>query len=585
MHYRNFKIAVYIPAWVALSFTKESLAAEYDFIERFIGLDKVYLETHRSDLDVGKDQLLMIKEYLEEKGVEVAGGITTTTPDFEGAEPGKNRLFDTFCYTEQAMRDKIRGIAEYTAGIFDEVILDDFYFTNCMCESCIRAKGDRDWVSFRRELMRDVSENLIVGPAKAVNPKVKMVVKYPNWRESYHFTGYLPDAQQDIFDATYIGTETRSPAYADQHLPEYLSYSLVRYIENAWPGICGCGWFDTYQCWSADRYLEQAYLTAFAGADELALFQWGDLIGNYYVGGMGIQLGKIDAMLDGIGKPTGTAVYLPYASSGENHLEMRLGMLGIPMEPTPVFPKDEKLVLLTESAAADEDIAGRLKAYVAAGGDAVITTGFLRQAGEKIRKAGLTEAVVTDRKIAATRYQVTYDDAGYIEHCRPVLFPEILHGNNASWSLLNGGDGDYHTSLILRSCYGKGRLFIISIPDNSADLYRLPVRVTDEMKRILCPQQPVSGDGFSMFTYDDGSMILYRYVKPDLHPARVRIYTREDVKVLRDTVSGETFPVESAAGGLRGVFAAELSMSEEKPNYGYAQVILQPGVFRKFRWE
>ncbi len=52
MHYKNFEIAVYIPAWVATSFTKESLAAEYDFIQRYIGLDKVYLETHRSDLDV-----------------------------------------------------------------------------------------------------------------------------------------------------------------------------------------------------------------------------------------------------------------------------------------------------------------------------------------------------------------------------------------------------------------------------------------------------------------------------------------------------------------------------------------------------
>ena len=99
-----------------------------------------------------------------------------------------------------------------------------------------------------------------------------MIIKYPNWRESFHFTGYLPGVQDTIFDATYIGTETRSPAYTDQHLPEYLSYSLVRFLENAWPGRCGGGWFDTYQCWSADRYIEQAYLTAFAKAKELMHF-------------------------------------------------------------------------------------------------------------------------------------------------------------------------------------------------------------------------------------------------------------------------------------------------------------------------
>ena len=200
------------------------------------------------------------------------------------------------------------------------MILDDYYFTNCCCDRCIKEKGDRDWVTFRRELMTDVSKNLVVGPSKAVNPNIKMIVKYPNWRESFHFTGYLPDAEKDIFDETYIGTETRNPRYTDQHLPEYLSYSLVRYIENAWPGRNGGGWFDTFQCWSADRYLEQAYLTAFAKAKELMHFQWSNLVDNHFVGGMKIQLEKIDKLMDGIGDPTGVPVYIPYASSGENHL-------------------------------------------------------------------------------------------------------------------------------------------------------------------------------------------------------------------------------------------------------------------------
>ena len=155
----------------------------------------------------------MIKDFLESKGVTVAGGITYTIGDFDGAEPGKFRLFNTFCYTDPAMREKVKEIAEYTACLFDEIILDDYFFTNCTCERCRKENGDRDWPTFRRELMKDVSANLIVGPAKAVNPKVKMVIKYPNWRESFHFTGYLPDDQQDIFDGTYIGTETRSPKY------------------------------------------------------------------------------------------------------------------------------------------------------------------------------------------------------------------------------------------------------------------------------------------------------------------------------------------------------------------------------------
>lgn len=581
-HYRNFKTVIYIPSQVAEAFTKEKLSEEYAFFEKYIGVDKVYLETHRGSIgagregvDVGREQIGWIKEFFESRGVEVSGGITTTIDDFEGAECGKRRIFDTFCYSDPAMRERIKSISEYAAELFDEVILDDFYFTNCTCERCIRDKGDRDWVSFRKDLMKDVSENLIVKPAKAVNPKVRMVIKYPNWRESYHFNGYLPDEQEKIFDATYIGTETRSPAYADQHLPEYLSYSIVRYMENAWPGRNGGGWFDPYQCWSVDRYLEQAYLTAFAGARELMHFQWGDIVYNPFVTPLALQLGKIDKMLDNIGKPVGIPTYIPYASSGENHLEMRLGMIGISIETTPVWPKEAARVLLTESSAADEGIVDKLLEFIKNGGDAVITTGFLNVAGDKLRAAGLTEAYVSNRKLSVTRYHITGDEAGYIDHKKSILFPEIVHGNNASWSLLNGGDGDYHASLFLRSAYGKGRLYIMAVPDNYADLYRIPRVATDVFKRMMNPDIYASGSNFSMFAYDDGSLILYRYVKGDIRPSHVRLYTLKKASVLIDTETGERMSADTFT--VREDF--------EEKTYYTADVMLQPGIFRKLRFE
>ena len=572
--YKNFMTVVYIPAEVAAKFTQESLAGDLAFLQKYIGLDKVYLETHRNNIDVEDAQLAMIKDYLESRGVTVSGGITTTINDFEGAEAGKQRLFGTFCYTDPAMRARLKEISERTAGIFDEIILDDFYFTNCTCERCIREKGDRDWVTFRRELMKDVSENLVVGPAKAVNPGVRMIVKYPNWRESYHFTGYVPEVQRDIFDATYTGTETRSPAYTDQHLPEYLSYSLVRYMENAWPGRNGGGWFDTYACWSTDRYLEQAYLTAFAKAKELMHFQWSDLIDNAFVAPMGVQLRKIDTMMEGLGNPTGVPVYIPFASSGENHLEMRLGMLGVPMEPTPFFPGEAPRMLLTESSLADSDIVEKLESYVRAGGVAVVTSGFFREAGDAMRAAGLTEARLTGRKIPVTRYHITGSFAGFAEHRKPALYPEIVHGNNDSWSLLNGGDSDVHSTLFLRRAYGAGRLYILAVPELDANLYTMPKAAIDVVKRVLTGGEYVSGRNFSAFTYDDGSMILYRYVKGDLHPDTVTVRTRKKVRALVDTASGREIPVRE-----------ERLWEDFTPAVEYAaDIVLQPGTFAKYRF-
>ena len=574
-HFKNFKTVVYIPASVAKSFTKDSLSSDYDFIEKYIGLDKVYLESHRSECDVEESQLRFIKEFFEEKGVEVSGGITTTINDFEGAEGGKQRLFGTFCYTDPAMRKRMKEISEYAAGIFDEIILDDFYFTNCTCERCIKEKGERDWVTFRRELMKDVSENLIVKPIKTVNPKANVIIKYPNWRESFHFTGYVPEVQKDIFDSTYTGTETRSVAYTDQHLPEYLSYSLLRYFENAWPGRNGGGWFDTYQCWSVDRYLEQAYLTAFAGAKELMHFMWKDLIDNQLVAAMGLQLSKIDKILDKDVKPSGVPTYIPFASSGENHLEMRLGMLGIPIESTPFFPEKAERIFFTESALADKDIIEKITGFVEHGGEAIITTGFLREAGEALQKAGLTEARLTGRKYHVTRYHVTGDMTGYLEHRNPMLFPEIVHGNNNSWSLLNGGDGDLHTSLFLRSTYGKGRLYIMSVPDNDSDLYQMPKAAVDVIKRTLTGGEYVSGRNFSMFTYEDGSMILYRYVKEPIHTEKVLLHTRKEVSSLVDTETGRKIPVQKT------IRFEDFRMLTEYT----VEIPTVPGIFKKYKWE
>ena len=141
--------------------------------------------------------------------------------------------------------------------------------------------------------------------------------------------------------------------------------------------------------------------------------------------------------------------------------------------------------------------------------------------------------------------------------------------------MLNGGDGDYHSSLILLSTYGKGRLFIVSIPDNQGDLYKVPRPAIDVLKRITRTPVYASGKDFSMFTYDDGSFILYRYVKGDNRPAHVKIYSEGDVSFLKDLTRDDEYKLE------------ECTVWEdwEKHEYKYADVILYPGEFRKFRFE
>jgi len=43
--------------------------------------------------------------------------------------------------------------------------------------------------------MDEVSRELILKPARAVNPKVKVIIKYPNWYEHFQGLGYDLDKQ------------------------------------------------------------------------------------------------------------------------------------------------------------------------------------------------------------------------------------------------------------------------------------------------------------------------------------------------------------------------------------------------------
>jgi len=130
----------------------------------------------------------------------------------------EGRLFETFDYTNPEDRAKIKEIVTATAKAFDEFILDDFFFTSSKSASAIAQKGDRSWTDFRLELMTEVSRDLVLDVARSVNPKVKVIIKYPNWYEHFQGVGYNLEVQPKIFDEIYTGTETRDSVYNAQHL-------------------------------------------------------------------------------------------------------------------------------------------------------------------------------------------------------------------------------------------------------------------------------------------------------------------------------------------------------------------------------
>ena len=552
-NYRNFKLVTYFVAHATARITREALEAQLHATEKYLALDKVYLEPFRGEL-ASHEQVEMCKEVFRSHGIEVSGGLTTVMDTPEGCKP-KARLFNTLCYNEPTMRQRLREASAFTARHFDEFIIDDFFFTNCMCADCIREKEafnrahgitDGSWQAYRLDLMRRVSLEDMIGPAKAANPNVRIIIKYPNWAESYQETGYNPKEQRALFDAIYTGTEARDMETTDQHLPRYLSYSLMTYMEAMWPGHNGGGWFDTFDVSVTEHYLEQAYLTAFSRPKEIMLFCFQSLQDNMLAAALGFQLDKLDRLLDFAGQPTGIACYLPDNSQGEDNIQDFLGMNGLPVVCTPYFPGKAPSILLTRASACDPEIVEKLERYLReTGGSALVTTGFMEATADR-GIAGLTSIRMRGRRVTAEGYRVEGTNrtgCTYPEAAHPVVFPVPKFRNNSTWAVVKACHGEESTGVLLRDDVCGGHLWTLAVPDAFPDLYRLPAPVISRIREAL----PVNGlwlEGptrTSLFVYDNDTFVVYPYVMTGARRDSGKLHVRA-AKAL--TVPGFPKPIE-----------------------------------------
>lgn len=594
-NYKNFKTVVYCIAQWAEKITEPELRKQAEWFQKYIGIDKVYLETYRGEF-ASKAQIEMIKRVLGEYNIEISGGITTVCPDLSEEDKKRQRLFGTFCYSNPEMRKRVQEVSEYTASLFNEYIIDDFFFTQCTCEDCIKEKGNKTWKQFRLDKMMEVSQNLIINPAKKVNPECKIIIKYPNWRESYHETGYNPKLQRTIFDGIYTGTEARHSAQHDQHLPRYLSYSLPRYMENVLPDRNGGGWFDPYDCDRIDNYLEQAYLTAFSKCKEIMMFCWPSLYNNKRATPLGFQYEKIDNLMSHCGIPTGTKVYIPFDCCGDDHIEDFLGMAGVPFEPVPDFPEyDEKncnTVFVTAASVGDAQIVEKMQSFAMKGGKVIVTGNFVVGMQEKDPDIlnELTSIKYTHRRLDADEFQSDVPLSNgriYSKSAKTLSLPLLEHRNNASWTIVNAGHGEYHEGLIIYDTYGKGKFEVINLPDMPSCIKDLPSEVLTTIRYELMGNGKIWLDaeaGVSLFTYDNDTLGLYCYTNDNCKPLEFNLLvkTQENEKIKLEIIKDDENAPMWGPKELEPVFCRSLGW-KTKDKAAAFHIRINPGDFKFFK--
>jgi len=366
------------------------------------GVTKVYIEAFRDGYRAERPTLETAKTQFRDAGFEVSGCVTTTRVG--KSSTGWKDV--ACCYTDQATQDNLQNIFEYAAGLFDEIMIDDFWFTDCACEQCDAARraktvvigehsypvpGDA-WEDYRCELILRLSRERLLGPAKKVNPNARLIVKYPQWYDNFQERGYDVTRETRDFDRIWVGTETRD--FNDAHwggTAQYEGYFIMRWLGGIGGDKCGGGWYDSLGT-TERTYLEQARQTVLGGAHESMLFSYGSLQHDPGPKDIGALRGEVPALI-ALAKEIrshsiiGVAAYKPPSSppGKEARVFDFLGMMGVPLVPCQEFPSHAPAAFFSVHALKDPDLAAKLNALIGTGSPVLLTDGLAKTLTNQIQ--------------------------------------------------------------------------------------------------------------------------------------------------------------------------------------------------------
>jgi len=382
------------------------LSSEADLAEAIrwcqaTAVTKVYLEEYRDGQQADGPTLMRARDRFRAAGFLASGCVTTTRL----GKPSAGRWGSLTCYTDPATQDHLQAVFEFAAGLFDEIMIDDFWCTDCTCSNCDAARASRTvaigpktypvagdtWPDYRCALLLRLSQDRLLGAARRVNPKVRLIIKYPNWYEEFQERGYDVARETAAFDRIWVGTETRD--YTNKNwggMAQYGGYFLMRWLGGIGGEKCGGGWYDWLGT-TEHTYVEQARQTVLAGARESMLFCYSGLhhdTGPANIAALRTNIPELLAVAREVRRrePVGLAAYKPPNSSpqGERCVFDYVGMMGLPLAPCHQFPTNAPAAFLSVDALADTNLAAELGDFIQTRRPLLLTDGLARRLAGRV---------------------------------------------------------------------------------------------------------------------------------------------------------------------------------------------------------
>ncbi len=501
--------------------------------------NRFYLEGP-SEKEVDVPLMKKVADAVRAEGIIAAGSMVPIVPSGPA------------CYNKPEHMAILEKRARAMAQVFDELILDDWLFTICTCEKCVAERGQSTWADYRTRLLREKSKQHIIDPAKQVNPKIKVIIKYPDWYEGHRENGYDVDGETRQFDGMAVGIETRLPTTQDQHIPIYSSYVFQKWWPSVEPNKWVGSWLDNYGMQGhANEFVAQVWQAVLAQTPEIILWCAGTLYKTSpfsdvypHFCEMLPEFDRVAGLLSGPAR--GVPMYLPYGSVGEYNVFGYLGMAGIPIAPVAQFPTDSHNAIFSKHSLRDPGLADKLLARLRNGHDVFMTWGLFRKLQDTEFK-NMLSLVDTGGSVSSSNFRLSgwNWDTKQVSSERQFTFPRI---ETTTWPYVRDVAvirEDYDFGVMLKAKYLNANLYVLNLPENSYDLLRLPTAVLNKIRGEFNNElgvQLMGPGGVAFYPFGSAQFVLYNMNE---EPAKVALSFVKSVPSTgwRELVHGESLAV------------------------------------------
>jgi len=240
------------------------------------------------------------------------------------------------------------------------------------------------------------------------------------------------------------------------------------------------------------------------------------------------------------------------------------------------FPAEDSVILLTEEAKFDPAIVEKIKKQLTAGKTVIITSGLLRAIQDKGIN-DIAELRCSEKRAFVQDYTAS-GNFRLIHTEKPIVIPQIQYLTNDSWEIASAISGPNGWPMLHEADYAKGHLYVLTIPDNAADLYNLPVEVLNKIREVAGRQLNVQLEGpsqISLYVYDNNTCIVESFQEKE---TGVKVVTPRQFSRITDLNSREVFNGENRKPGFSYI-------ERDRPEKNVYTLTIKPHSFRVLKFE